>query len=151
MTAKEYLMQIRDLNTDIKNIDDELKAIKEEQATIRSAWPDGQPHGTGTTDPTGTAAAKLADQLAEMTERKNELRNELWSKRESIIASIDLIERKEHRRLLYMRYVTCSRWEEIAVDMHYTYRHIVRMHGSALQDMDAVIRKNVTSCHRMSH
>lgn len=34
--------------------------------------------------------------------------------------------------LLILRYIDGKRWEEIACIMHYTFRHITRLHGQAL-------------------
>lgn len=38
-----------------------------------------------------------------------------------------------YRTLLYERYINGKTWEQIAVDMHYSYRGVTKMHGKALQ------------------
>lgn len=35
--------------------------------------------------------------------------------------------------LIRLRYIDCKRWEEIAVDMGYTWQHIHKIHSSALK------------------
>ncbi len=70
MTAKEYLLQYRIISERLRAIESLLQELREEQAglgieSLRSAWPDGQPHGTGTTDPTGSQAIKAADARSE--------------------------------------------------------------------------------------
>lgn len=142
MTAKDYLMQVKIINTIMRNLEDEITALREQEHTIRSAWPDGQPHGTGTTDPTGTAATRLADQLTDLEHQHRKWMSALWHKRTEIIETIGNVEHAEHNRLLYLRYVECRTWEEIAVDMHYSFRHIIRMHGDALQALGRYLKKN---------
>ena len=38
-----------------------------------------------------------------------------------------------YRTLLYERYINVKTWEQIAVDMNYSYRGVTKMHGRALQ------------------
>ena len=38
-----------------------------------------------------------------------------------------------YRTLLYERYINGKTWEQIAVDMNYSYRGVTKMHGRALQ------------------
>lgn len=37
------------------------------------------------------------------------------------------------REVLTQRYILCKRWEQIAVDMNYGYRWVLRLHGKALK------------------
>ena len=37
------------------------------------------------------------------------------------------------RKLLIKRYLQFKTWEQIAVEMNYSWRQIVRLHGKALQ------------------
>lgn len=140
MTAKEYLMQIRKLNSDIQNIDDEIKKLREETASLRSAWPDGQLHGTGTTDPTGRVAVQLADELADAERRHVQCRRKLWRKRLEVIEAIRKVERADCSRLLYLRYVQCERWEQIAVEMDFTYQWVAGgLHSIALKEFEKIL------------
>lgn len=142
MTAKEYLLQVHKLDVMIRNLDDEIQKLRAEEVSVRSTWPDGQPHGSGTTDPTGTMAIKLADQLSDLEDSQMELRSKLWHKRNEIILTIGKLERPEHNRLLFLRYVDGCTWEEIAVDMHYTYQWVAGpLHGNALQELEKIINK----------
>ncbi len=51
---------------------------------------------------------------------------------EHIKTAIAEVENKEYRILLELRYLTYKTWEEIALDMNYSLRHIMRMHEKAL-------------------
>ena len=142
MNAKEYLMQIRMLDNKIKNLDEEIRDIRSEIITVRSSWPDGQPHGTGVSNPVESAVVKLRDQLEEMEHRMMALRSQLWSTRNDVIETIGKVTQAEYNRLLYLRYVQGKMWEQIAVDMGYTYQWVAGpLHSNALQEIDEILRE----------
>lgn len=140
MTAKEYLLQIKQLNAQIKNVEDEIHSLREKEISIRTSWPDGQPHGSGTTDPTGEMAVRLADQLLDLEETSLRLQTALWRKRNEILETLGKVKTAEHNRLLYLRYVQSETWEQIAVDMHYTYQWVAGpLHGNALLELEKIL------------
>lgn len=156
MTAKEYLMQYRLINARLRSIDAMIAEIREEltgtgMAGIRSPWPDGQPHGTGTTDPTGNQAAKDADsmteehreklrrQLLDLETREIRARSELWRQRVEIEETLGCVEDATLHGLLHRRYIEGKTFELIAVEMNYTYRHIINLHGAALEVVQHII------------
>ena len=138
MTAKEYLMQIRILDARCRSLESEIEAIRAETATLRSPWPDGQPHGTNVGDPVGTQASKLADQLNRLEEQLLKNKGRLWLKRMEIVETIGRVQDADCNRLLYMRYIENRKWEEIAVELGYTYRWVTSIHGNALKKIDEI-------------
>jgi hypothetical protein len=141
MTAKEYLLQIRLLSARVDMIDSNIRTIREEQLTLRSAWPDGQPHGTLTGDPTSQKAIELTEQLQKYESEQLRLRSELWRKRMQIVETIGKVEDAECYKLLFLRYVDMLTWEEIAVLMHYTYQWVAGpLHGKALNYISEIIK-----------
>ena len=48
-----------------------------------------------------------------------------------------------YRTILIDRYINCKKWDDIAADMHYSVRHVTRLHGAALAEMVSV---NVLLC-----
>lgn len=155
MTAKEYLLQIKLIDAKMKAIDAEVQRLRTELLTLddislHASWPDGQPHGTATTDPTGTKAAELADrynkkrdelkaQLLEYEYKQLSVRSELWSKRAEILETLQKVKTAELYTILERYYVGGERFESIAVDMHYSYKYIIDLHGIALQQIDKII------------
>lgn len=141
MTAKEYLNQIRKLDTQIRRYDENIQMIRTELVTLREQWPDGQPHSkSGTSDPVGEQATKLADTLTELETKQLKTRAKLWRTRMEIIDRIGQLSDGVLVSVLFSRYVDCKAWEQIAVDMGYSYRHIVRLHGEALEKFKAVVQ-----------
>ena len=144
-TAQKYLEQIQRIRATISNLDSQIERLRNEEASVRSAWPDGQPHGAGTTDPVGNAAAKLADELVDLEFAQLEWRRELHRKEVRIIELLSRLRKPEHNRLLYLRYVEGWTWEAIAEEMNRSYQWVadsVRgLHGNALQEFDKILQE----------
>jgi nitrogenase subunit NifH len=69
--------------------------------------------------------------------------------RDEIVAAIYMLENVQHAVLLEKRYLEYDkdsfrekRFEEIAVEMKYSYDRIVHMHGEALKEMQKLINSN---------
>lgn len=139
MTVKEYLNQIKILGARVEAIDSELKALREEIGQLRSPWPDGQPHGSGVTNPVEAEAVKLADKLSKLEEENIKTRSQLWGQRTVIVDQIGKVPDELSQRLLYSRYVDGDSFEQIAVDIGYSYRQTLRKHGEALERFRRII------------
>ena len=143
MEAKEYLNQIKNLNRQIQNLDEEIQDLRSEIITVRSTWPDGEIHGSGGTNPVEVAVEKLVDGLQRIETEQLLLRSKLWAVRNDIINTIGQVQHAECNRLLYLRYVQCEMWEEIAVEMHYTYQWVAGpLHSNALQELQQILDRN---------
>lgn len=158
-SAKDYLMQIRLLDMRLKTIDNTIAELRSEirsigDISVRSSWPDGQPHGTITTDPTGNQAAKLADanrakyeelrdQLMRYETEQIAVRSKLWSKKAEILNVLDQVPDPTCHELLVRRYVNGETWELIAVSLNYTYQWVAGpLHGRALTLVADILEKN---------
>lgn len=154
--AKDYLMQIRLLDMRLKSVEQNIDAIRTERqslcdVSLRSAWPDGQPHGTMTGDPTGTQAVRNADRFerkreqlaAQLQQYETEqilLKSELWNKRVDIIAVLNQVPDALCHRLLYLRYVECQRWEYIAVELNKSYQWVAgSLHSRGLIMVEEIL------------
>ena len=146
MNAKEYLQQIRVLNAKADAIDMELHELREETALLRSSWPDGQPHGKGgKSDPVGNEAAALADQERKLEREYLLLLFQIRAKRYEIIMLLDKIQNAECHDLLTQRYVRAERWEQIAINMGYSYQWVAGpLHNKALQMVDQILKNTNT-------
>lgn len=159
MTAKEYLKQYRTIASKLRAIDVMIAEIREELSniglvSIRSPWPDGQPHGSGTTDPTGSLASRAADtgteerrealkeQLLDLEVRELRARSDLWKKRVEIEETLSMVLDPTYHDILHRRYVEGQTFELIAVELNYSWRHTVRLHGEALMAMDKILSEN---------
>ena len=158
--AKDYLLQIRLLDEKLKTVEANIEAIRRErqslgEVSLHSPWPDGQPRGTVTSDPTGNQATRNADRYEEkreelakrLTEYEHEqiiLKAELWNKRIDILSVLANVPDPLCHRLLYLRYVECRRWEYIAVDLNKSYQWVAGpLHGRALVLVDDILKRKL--------
>lgn len=127
MTPKEYLQQYRDAVRRAKAAMDhldELRAMAERITPNYSGGGGG--HQTG--DRLGAAVARIVDAEAKV-DAEIEL---MTATAREIRKTIEAVP-EPYRTLLYERYINGKAWEQVAVDMHYSYRGVTKMHGRALQ------------------
>lgn len=120
MTPKEYLQQYGTAMRRIRAISDHLAELRAIAENLRTE--------DGHRVELDAAVANLVD-----TERKVSAEVAKLCRLETEIAcTIDRMQ-EPYRTLLYERYINGKTWEQIAVDMHYSYRGVTKMHGKALQ------------------
>lgn len=128
MTTKEYLMQYINAKKRLKAISEEMILIRSEAMKITpviSDMPSGSSH---INDKIGRAIEQL-DICAEKLSKEAEIMNQSMG---NVKAAIYSVQDKTLRRLLELRYINGYTWEQIAVEMNYSYVHICRLHGAAL-------------------
>ena len=139
MTAKEYLSQYRYINTNINSKKAQKQRLSE-LATCVSPPSDGGGH-SGVSDKVGSTVAKIADLDAEI---KAEI-DKLVDVQRDILQTIGKVDNECLRTILTERYINCWTFEQIADDIHYSYKQTCRLHGKALIKV-----KNVLECPIMS-
>jgi DNA-directed RNA polymerase specialized sigma subunit len=126
MTAKEYLMQYRDAMRRTQAISDHLTELRAVCEQLRTE--DGRRVALD------AAVAELVDTEAKTTaaiERLTALETE-------IIGAISHMP-DPYQTLLYERYINGKTWEQVAVQMNYSYRHTTKLHGAALARLKDVL------------
>lgn len=134
MTAKKYLQQGYYLNKQIDVKCEQIRKLQEMAQKVTTTANDCKVQVSG-------SQSRIADTVNKMVDLERELVdtvNEYAAKRKEIAAVIQRVDNPNYRTLLEYRYLACMKWEEIAVKMHYSWRHIIRLHGEAL---------NVIECH----
>lgn len=76
-------------------------------------------------------AIKIADAEGEVTGKINEL---VQAKR-FVARIIDKLPNGTQRAVMYNRYILLKTWKAIAVDLNYSYRHVLRLHRDALNQL----------------
>lgn len=140
MTAKEYLRQIHCLAYKIKLIESEIQELRENLTSIGGA-PEGERVQTSSNGDT------LPDRLNIIIEKEKKRERLLYAyteKREIIIDQILKLNDKRYVEILYKRYVEGKRLEQIACECNYSYDHIRRIHGQALQAFMKIFSKHAT-------
>lgn len=127
MTAKRFLSQARYLDARI-----ERKA--EEAARLRARLTKATAQLTGM--PRGGSGGDWTDADLAVMQLEEQIRDEiveLCRIKRQIAGAIDAVEDGRCRTLLELRYRNYYSFEQIAVEMHYSFDHVRHMHKLALQ------------------
>ena len=124
---KQYLRRYQAAKRRVGLIQEEIEELRSSK-TSPVGLGDGMPHGSGTSDLSGYAAR--LDELLRELEAEKEMQmvtyREIWNQ-------VKKIQNATEQEVLNRRYLIGQSWEKIAVEMHYSYRQIIRIHGAALQ------------------
>ncbi len=135
--TKRQLQEYYYLKKNIRYLEDKLLEL-ETKATKMSMSISDMPRSGDSTD--------MADVVIEMVKVKIDT-NEQLQKSYKLLAEIEksiktLPEREQY--LIRARYIEDKSWEQIAVDMNYSWRQIHNIHSKALK---ALIKKDCTQLH----
>ena len=140
MTVKEYLRQIHCIEYKIRLIESEITEMRANLTAIGGA-PEGE---RVQTSKTGDTMPDRLSRVIEKEEKRKRLLIEYTETREKIIDQILSMTDRRHVELLYKRYVENKRLEQIACECNYSYTHIKRMHGQALQEFAKIVDAEVS-------
>lgn len=127
MTAKEYLQQYKLLDNRINAKCEQLARLRELSTKVSSAQGGGAPGGVS--DRVGSIVAKICDAEREI----NAMIDRLIDLKAEIEHTIAAVPDETLRHLLELRYINGKTFEQIAVDMFYTYQWVCVLHGRALK------------------
>lgn len=129
MTIKEYLSQAYRI---AQRINSKLEQIKNLRELATKA--------TSTISETGVCDSGNKQRMESIIVKIVDLEREincdidiLVDLKKDIMAIIKKVKNPEYQTLLELRYLCFKKWEQIAIDMGYTRRHLERMHINALK------------------
>ena len=125
MAAKEYLMRYRESMERTKEIEQHLHELKAE--AIRLKDHEGR----------SVALDNAVQKYVDACDQSGAELNRLAALRAEILGTIDAIESKTLREILYHKYILGETLEKIAADMNYHYVSVCRLHGAALHAVTA--------------
>ena len=131
MTAKEYLNRVRRQNYILKQTEKELNEIRADILTLRASSLSEHVSGSKNSD-----TADKYIRLESYMEKVNAEWDKLIDMRNAAKDLIGAMPDPMHRAVLYARYINGQRWEDIAMDMHYSSKGIFKLHGEALRVFD---------------
>ena len=136
MKAKEYLMEIKKIRKRVNLLQAEVERLRTDAESV-SINLDGMPKGVGK----GTWE-NLAIQLAECESILQNQLSVLWSKQMQAIELLGKLKPK-HQMILTEYYIADKKWEQIAYEQDLSWRHCYRLHGSALVELDKVLKNEI--------
>lgn len=143
MEPKEFLSQYRRAVTDIENLETEAEELENMAMGITVSTEGDRVQTSGKKDRMAELAAKAADIRIDIMGKRTEAL-ETMHRVSRLIAGM---ENNRYRKLLHMRYIKGATWEEIAVNMHYSIKHIYKLHGWALREIRSELKEE-TKCDK---
>ena len=134
LTAKEYLSQAYRIDQRINSKIEQVRSLRDlaEKATATLSDMPRNPSPNH---------HRMEDFLCKALDLESEINADLCrlidTKRE-IVTVVKCVENRELQTLLEMRYLCYKTWEGIAVEMHFDLRWVYRLHGRALDEVDAI-------------
>lgn len=138
MTPKEYLLEYRKLDKEINAMVSESVRLRRLALSIGSTLSDT---GGGNSKQGGAARFEQAiDKLIVLEGNINAKIDCLINKRAEIETVLNAVDDTTLRTILRHRYINGYTFERVAVEIGYSWRQTIRLHGDAL-------RKVVIVCH----
>ena len=133
--AKEFLSQVKKLDTIINNKQDELTRLNGMTTKVTASWSGEVVAGSGSQD-------KLGDTIAKIVDLQNEINKDidrLIGKKREVGEVIEKVQNARQIRVLYLRYFDHQTWESIACNMGLSYQGVCKIHGRALESVKKVL------------
>lgn len=128
MTAKEYLRQLNIMRGQLRSVQRKIEELNLEAVNIGAIRYDKDRVQTSPED-------HMPAMIGELVEVEAKYQRMLAKYHRAIQTRIQMIERLDnpvHVRVLMLRYCEGMTFEQIAAEMVYSYRHVLRIHGDAL-------------------
>ena len=139
MTPKEDLLEVRNLLIEKKSLEDSIEEAYARLTNISPVLSD-MPHATGDVDKMTNGVSKVL-QLKDLYRiRAIELQKKINEK----YLRITMIDNSAYRTILKERYFECKDFKEIEEILNYTYGHVIKLHGYALQEYGKMIHETIT-------
>ena len=128
----EFLSRYKEIDYEINRLCEELSVWRARVTKITPTY-SSQPKG-------GQQEDQLQSAIEKIIELEQEIDAEvdmLYKEKREIQRAILTVKDKTLRKLLLLKYICkekCS-WDKIAIELGYTYRHVTRMHGMALDKL----------------
>ena len=134
MTAKQYLNRVRRIDKEIAAL---LRLVQSTRASLETITQNYNSDGAQS-----TKNPHKFDRLVELESLVDAKIDEQIALKSEIITTIMKLPDRRHRLCLMEYYVEMKTFEQVAVDMNYSWRQIMNIHGHALKAVDFVINEN---------
>ena len=131
MNAKEYLSQAY-------RIDQRINSKLEQVMSLRDLLGKANVTLTGMPKTPTPNPHSMEDIIVKMVDLESEINDDidtLVDLKAEIMRCIKRVDNPEYQTLLELRYLCFKRWEEIAAELGYTQRHLLRIHDLALESI----------------
>ena len=136
MTAKQFLSRGRWIEREITSL-----------IRTRDETRDRLMHITQNYDGDGAQSTKdphKFDALVELEYKLDERIDELCAVKTEILDAIGKLEDSRERLALQLYYIDMKSWEQVCVELHYSWRQTMYIRKQAIKNVDAIIALNCT-------
>ncbi len=141
MSAKEYLLQVRRKEADITRLKCDRKNLYEILYSLGGINDGDKVQTSKNNDKFGSIFVKIEEKDF-LLERKLE---ELIDFKIGIADEISMLSDPKYVEVLYKHYIQFKDFKQIAADMGYSYRYVIKIHGYALLEFEEKIQKRCTN------
>ena len=127
--GKEELMQYKTKKVEIKQLKERIKELEERKTSIKSQVITDMPTGNGEGTDILSLIVMIEDAETELIQKEKQL----IATMNKIEHTIDNVENSLDRCILRARYIECKAWEQICVELNYSWRQIHRLHSNILK------------------
>ncbi len=147
MTAREYLKQLKRLDTLIQQKINEQNELQSMSTSIKGV--DYSKEKISSNRSTEAPFVNICDKIFQLDQEIQHDIDMYVDQKRKIINQIQQLKNPQHVVVLYKRYVEFKKFKQIAVEMHYTYQYIRLLHGHALKNFEK-FQQNSTNIQQNS-
>jgi len=128
MTAKEYLKEVYKRRRLMESTQQHLEELRAQAEGVGAIRYDKDRVQISPSD-------HMSEVMTVLIEQEELYAKQILAYHKAVYTRTKMIERMPDSRyavLLTLRYIDCLRFEEIAVRMAYSWKHVLRLHGEAL-------------------
>lgn len=136
--AKAFLQQVELFDNHIATKLEELDKLKALTLKITTSLKQDVVSSSGNQDKLGDAIAKIVDLQAEI----NKSIDEYVDRKREVNKVLEKVHKPDHFAVLSKRYLLYESLEQIAYEMHMTYRNVCYIHGDALKAVGEILKES---------
>lgn len=136
MRAKEYLEEIRHLESVIAIKKQRADLYRQMAEQIGNAAPSGMPK------PPRSQASPMAEAVCKAVDLEREVQKDealLQKKRLFLLEAIGSLSSADVQSVLIKRYLERKSWEDVAAEVCYSRRRVFQLHREGLEALDAML------------
>lgn len=142
MNAKQYLRQVRRLDNIVNAKLQQVEMLRAMTTRMTANLTTDKVQESNIPDKISTLICKIVDLEKEII---NDV-DKLIDLKAEIMRKIDSIQNDNYRLLLTLRYLNFKSWEQIAVEMGFTFQWVHELHKRALIEFEKV-QNNALDCN----
>lgn len=131
MTAKQYLNRVRRIDKEISAL---IRLVQKTRESVESVTQNYNSDGAQS-----TKNPHKYDRLVELESLVDQKIDEQIQMKADILCTIMKLEDRRQRLVLLEYYIEMKTFEEIAVDIHYSWKQTHRIHANALKAIEYVL------------